>query len=105
MVQMWIRRNFNVLLASHKVNGKETHGIRCFVHSNPYKGISYVTSYVFQGFFIADRQTMFSMCSLVWNMLLAVLFQKGLKFRHLDFKPGHVRGHHPIAHILEEFVS
>jgi hypothetical protein len=37
-------------------------------------------------------------------MLLAVLFQKQPKFRHLVIKPGHVCGHHPIAHILEEFV-
>jgi hypothetical protein len=34
-------------------------------------------------------------------MLLAVLFQKGLKFGHLEFKPGDVHGNHPIAHILE----
>jgi hypothetical protein len=38
-------------------------------------------------------------------MLLAVLLQKGLKFGHLEFKPGDVRVHNPIAHILEEFVS
>jgi hypothetical protein len=36
-------------------------------------------------------------------MLLAVL--KKTKFEHLELKPGDVRGHHPIAHILEEFVS
>jgi hypothetical protein len=38
-------------------------------------------------------------------VLLAVLFQKGLKFGHLEFKPGDDGGHHPLAHILEEFVS
>jgi hypothetical protein len=38
-------------------------------------------------------------------MLLAVLFQKALKFGHLEFKPGDVCGHHPIANILEDFVS
>jgi hypothetical protein len=37
-------------------------------------------------------------------MLLAVLFQKGSKFGHLEFEPGDVRGHHPIAHILEKFI-
>jgi hypothetical protein len=37
-------------------------------------------------------------------MLLAVLFQKGPKFRHLEFKPGDVCEHHPIGHILEEFI-
>jgi hypothetical protein len=38
-------------------------------------------------------------------MSLAVLFQKGAIYGHLEFKPVDVRGHHPIAHILEEFVS
>jgi hypothetical protein len=38
-------------------------------------------------------------------MLLAILFQKGPKFGHLEFKPGDVGKHHPIAHILEEFIS
>jgi hypothetical protein len=38
-------------------------------------------------------------------MLLVVLFQKESKFRHLELKPGEVRGQHPIAYILEEFVS
>jgi hypothetical protein len=60
--QMWIGKNFNVSLASHKVCDKASHGIHCFIHSNPYKGIFCVTSYVFQGFFIADRQIMFSKC-------------------------------------------
>jgi hypothetical protein len=54
---------------------------------------------------MADRQIMFSKCWLVWNMLLAVLFQKWPKFGHLEFKPGDFRGHHPVTHILEEFVS
>jgi hypothetical protein len=31
--------------------------------------------------------------------------KKGPKFGHLEFKSGDVRGHHPIAHILEEFIS
>jgi hypothetical protein len=38
-------------------------------------------------------------------MWLAVLLQKGPKVGHLGFKPGDVRGHHKIAHVLEEFVS
>jgi hypothetical protein len=38
-------------------------------------------------------------------MLLVVLFQKGMKFRLLEFKPGDVRRHHPVACIFEEFVS
>jgi hypothetical protein len=38
-------------------------------------------------------------------MLLAVLFQRGPKFGHLEFKPGDVHRHHPIAHIFEEFIS
>jgi hypothetical protein len=38
-------------------------------------------------------------------MLSAVLFQKGQKFGNLEFKPEDVHEHHPIAHILEEFVS
>jgi hypothetical protein len=38
-------------------------------------------------------------------MLLAVRFKKGPKFGHLEFKLGDICGHHPIAHILEEFVS
>jgi hypothetical protein len=38
-------------------------------------------------------------------MLLAVHFQKGPKFRYLEFKPGDVHRHHPSAHILDEFVS
>jgi hypothetical protein len=38
-------------------------------------------------------------------MLLAVLFQKESKLGYLEFKPGDVHGHHPIAHILEEYVS
>jgi hypothetical protein len=42
---------------------------------------------------------------MVWNMLLALLFDKGPKFGHLEFKPADVREHHPVAHILEEFVS
>jgi hypothetical protein len=37
-------------------------------------------------------------------MLFAVLFQKGPKFGHLEFKPGDVRGQHPIAHIVKELV-
>jgi hypothetical protein len=36
-------------------------------------------------------------------MLLSAFFQKGPKFGHLEFKPGDVRGHHPVEHILEEF--
>jgi hypothetical protein len=32
--------------------------IHCIVSSNPYNGITYVTSHVFQGFFIADSQIM-----------------------------------------------
>jgi hypothetical protein len=38
-------------------------------------------------------------------VLLAVLFQKGLKFWHLEFKPGDVRRQNTIARIPEEFVS
>jgi hypothetical protein len=38
-------------------------------------------------------------------MLLAVLFQRGLKNGYLEFNPDDVRGHRPIAHILEEFIS
>jgi hypothetical protein len=38
-------------------------------------------------------------------MLLAVLFKKEPKFRHSEFKLGDVHGHHPIGHILEEFIS
>jgi hypothetical protein len=38
-------------------------------------------------------------------MLFAVLFLKGPKFGHSEFKPGNVHGHHPVAHILEEFIS
>jgi hypothetical protein len=48
---------------------------------------------------------MFSKCSLVWNMMLAELFQEGSNFGHLEFKPGDVHRHHPVAHILEEFIS
>jgi hypothetical protein len=38
-------------------------------------------------------------------MLLAALLQKGPKFGNLEFKPGDVYRHHPIAHILEECIS
>jgi hypothetical protein len=38
-------------------------------------------------------------------MLLAVLLGKESKFEHLEFKPGDVGGHHPIAHILEEIFT
>jgi hypothetical protein len=38
-------------------------------------------------------------------MFLAVLSQKVPKFEHLELKKGDVCGHHPTAHILEEFIS
>jgi hypothetical protein len=37
--------------------------------------------------------------------MLAVRFQKELKFGNLELKPGDVRVHHPRAHIFEEFIS